>query len=99
MIEYIDNAIRATAGSNLTLAAMVSDDEGNPVTSGVHFMLFDKDRTECIAVVDGNYYADEDIWEFLIEKDITTGKCGRYWYCVCVDSEPLCFKQPFYLCK
>lgn len=99
MIEYINNAIRATSGSNITLAAMITDDDGNTITSGAHFMLFDEDGAECIAVVNGSYYAEQGIWEFMLESIITAGKCGRYWYCICVDSEPLCFKQPFYLCK
>lgn len=99
MIEYLSNAIRATAGTTLNIAAKITDEEGAPVTTGAHFMLFDESAAELLVVVNGSYYAADDYWEFVIEKDLTANKCGRYWYCICVDTEPLCFKQPFYLCK
>ena len=99
MIEYLSNAIRATAGTTLNIAAKITDEEGAPVTAGAHFMLFDESAAEVLVVVNGSYYAADDYWEFVIEKDLTANKCGRYWYCICVDTEPLCFKQPFYLCK
>lgn len=98
MIEYISNAIRATAGSYIEIAARIADDYGAPVTTNVHFMLFDEAANH-IVTVDGNYNSVDDIWSFGLDGSITDGLVGRYWYCICAEAEPLCFKLPFYLVK
>ena len=61
-------------------------------------MLFDNEETH-LFTVDGNYSANDDCWEFIVDKELTANKYGRYWYCICVEGEPLCFKLPFYLVK
>lgn len=99
MIEYLYDAIRATAGSHIELAARITDEEGAQIPSGIHFMLFDKNPSQLLFTVDGTFNEDEEIWEFFIDSELTANMCGRYWYCICVDGNPLCFKQPFYLCK
>lgn len=99
MIEYLYDAIRATAGSAIEIAAKITDDTGALITSGVHFMLFNYENTETLMVVDGDYDSYEGIWRFTINPEATRGKCGHYWYCICYESNPLCFKSPFYLVK
>lgn len=95
MIEYLYNAIRATAGSEIVVGAEITNDEGHYITEGCHFMLFDKDK-ELIATIDGTYL-EEGNWEFTIPAETTEGLNGRYWYCMCYHNDHLCFKQPIYL--
>lgn len=42
MIEYIENAIRATARDDTPVCAIIKDADGNAITSGCHLTLFDK---------------------------------------------------------
>lgn len=99
MIEYLHNAIRATAGTNVVVIARLADGDGVPITSGAHFMLFEEDATTLLATIDGDYNSSDDIWEFILDAELTSGRCGKHWYRICIEGEPLCFKQPFYLCK
>ena len=34
MVEYIYDAIKATAGEDITIAASITDDNNQPITSG-----------------------------------------------------------------
>lgn len=95
MIEYLYDAIRAHAGNDITIAAVVTDDEGNNITEDCALVLHDKDRETMIAKFEGTYSEGE--WLFLIPADITKGLDGRYWYCVMRKGNALCFKQPIYL--
>lgn len=94
MIEYLYNAIRATAGENITITANITDEAGEPITKGYHISLYDDEKM--LETVDGNYF--EGLWEFTIPAEATTNLIGRYWYCIC-DNEhtKLNFKQPLYL--
>lgn len=93
MIEYIYNAIRAAAGSNIAITAEITDDNGNDIVDDCYLVIHDKDGSQLVSV-SGNYEDGE--WTFYIDSNITRELNGRYWYCIkCVDS-PLCFKQPIY---
>ena len=95
MIEYLYDAIRATAGEEMTIAAEIVDVNGYPVERGCHFTLYN--GTERMAAIDGELNAD-GVWEFTIPADTTDGLNGRYWYCICTDEthNKLNFKQPIY---
>lgn len=92
MVEYLYDAIRATAGVDVTIAAEVTDEIGNVITDGCSFVLHIDDNKmisitgECV----------EGIFAFTIPADITKDLKGRHWYCVKHDDEQLCFKQPIY---
>lgn len=94
MIEYLYNAIRATAGQDITIAAELTNTSGEPIAEGCHIMLFDPDKN-MIATIDGVCNGTE--WSFTIPAEITEGKSGRYWYCICHYNTNLCFKEPIYL--
>lgn len=95
MIEYLYNAIRATAGQDITIAARITE-KNEDITTGCGLMLHDK-KGGLLTTVDGNYTEAEGIWNFTITADVTSGLKGRYWYCICHDNSNLCFKQPIYL--
>ena len=92
MIEYLLNAIRATAGSEITVMANITED-GEPIVEGCGFMLHIDD--ENILMIDGVF--NGDIWTFTIPAEATKDLKGRYSYCLCQGDKTLCFKEPFYL--
>ena len=96
MVEYLYNAIRATAGQDITITAEITNDSGTVLTEGCHIMLFDPEK-EPIGTFNGTYSEEDNEWAFVIPKDITTGLSGRYWYCICYYNQNLCFKEPIYL--
>ena len=90
MIEYLNDAIRATAGTELNIVTRISED-GEPI-DGVQLVL----HLGTIEVVaDG--FQDGEVYVFTIPAEITKGYSGRFWYCFRREDEMLCFKQPFYL--
>lgn len=95
MIEYIDNAIKASAGEDLCIIAKASDAFGDALES-CSFSLFDGDNK--IFMVYG-LLNESNHWEFHIPASATeTLAHKRYTYCVCdADHVSLCFKSPFYL--
>ena len=97
MVEYLHNAIRATAGDEITVAAIIEQND-IPITEGCHIMLFDKNSV-LLETLDGGYDAENGVWYFTIPGELTKGKYGRYWYRICSPVESLCFKQPLYLCN
>ena len=97
MIEYLYNGIRAHAGNDLVISAIVTNEAGEEVTSGVLLVLHDKDRKTMLYAVEGTYSEETKEIAFVIPKDITEGKNGRYWYCFTQDGNALCFKEPIYL--
>jgi hypothetical protein len=93
MIEYIYDAIKATADSETQITAVITDENDNPVIEGCALELFDDNAL--ILSVDGYYY--EGVWFFIIPAEITKDFKGRYWYCIKnADKTNLCFKQPIY---
>lgn len=97
MIEYLYNCIRATAGENVGITAIITNADGEQITEHSHIMLFDKDDT-LLATIDGEYVAELGNWQFTLPAELTKGKCGRYWYRICTTDDSLCFKQPIYFC-
>lgn len=96
MIEYLLDAIRATAGNDVEITAIIEDATGAPITDNCHIMLFDKER-KLLSTFDGNYHGDS-VWTFKIPAQETKGKLGRYWYKICTPDTSLCFSQPLYFC-
>ena len=93
MIEYIDNAIKATAGENLCLIAKVIDSLGNNLEACTFCLFNDEEK---LFMVEGVFSAN-GVWEFYIPAEATTNLKGRYWYAVCDETDTsLCFKNPIY---
>lgn len=92
MIEYLYDAIRATAGTDITIAAEITEDNGDNITENCHLVLHIGDVMKAFKgeLKDG-------VWEFIIPAEITKGLTGRYWYCIKRNDTMLCFKQPIYL--
>lgn len=94
MIEYLYNAIRATAGEDITISAKITDEIGEPISIGCHLNLYDDNGQ--IAKIDGECI--DGLYEFTIPAETTTNLHGRYWYCMCDEKHiKLQFKQPIYL--
>jgi hypothetical protein len=92
MIEYLYDAIRATAGTDIIIAAEVTEDNGDIVTEGCNLVLhIDEEMKEFSGV------CKNGLWEFTIPAAATSGLSGRYWYCVKRNNIMICFKQPIYL--
>ena len=96
MIEYLYDAIRAVAGQEIAIAAVITDDLDIPVTEGCKFMMHD-DTGAVICEVNGIYIEEDEQWTFNIPASATLGMTGRYWYCIQCDGVNMCFKQPLYL--
>lgn len=93
MIEYLYNAIRATAGEDITIAAKLTNDDGSQIVGGCHVMLSDDEKV--LITVDGECV--NGTHNFTIPAAATKGLHGRYWYCICSGNASLCFKEPIYL--
>ena len=92
-VEYIHNTIKATAGQDITVAAKITDANGELLTDSCGFMLHDDEKM--ITRVDG--YFDGEVWEFTLPAKVTENLCGRFWYCIYYGDQNLCFQQPIYL--
>ncbi len=94
MIEYLHNAIRATAGEDIKLAAKIVDESGNAITTNCHINLYDDSQQ--LGHYAGTYSGGA--WSFTIPAEATANLAGRYWYCICDNTHTkLNFKQPIYL--
>ena len=93
MIDYIDNAIRATSGEDICLVAKATDAYGD-ILEACSFHLHDDN--EVLFAVEG-LLNDDGIWEFHIPARATANFKGRYWYSVHDEHNiSLCFKSPIY---
>ena len=93
MIEYLYDAIRATAGDRAGITANITDASGNYIENVCSLMLHNDE--EMITSVKGEYLGEGD-WYFEIPSSVTSGLKGRYFYCICEGSNKLCFKTPIY---
>jgi hypothetical protein len=98
LIEYLYDAIRVSSGSEATITARITEEDGACITDLCQLMLFDGD--EMVGCYDGELFSDEalmeDLWLFTIPASDTAWYIGRYWYCVCCGGKNLCFKTPIY---
>jgi hypothetical protein len=90
MIEYLHDAIRATAGTELNIITRITED--NKAVDGVELVL----HLGTIEVI-AEGFQDGDAYIFTVPAEITKGYTGRFWYCFRREGEMLCFKQPIYL--
>lgn len=94
MIEYIHNAIKASAGQPIGVTAKITNEDNTEITDNCSLMIHtDK---EMLLSVEG-IYLGSSIWQFEVPAEATKGLKGRYWYCICNDNNNLCFKEPLYL--
>ena len=94
MIEYIHNAIRATAGDDTPIAAIIRDEVGAIITENCHLQFLDG-KKQLIANIDGAF--DGDQWQFVIPSALTEGLKGRHYYCIVCDDVILNFRESLYL--
>lgn len=92
MIEYLYNAIRATSGEAVTIAAKITDDNGEIITSNSYLEIYSD--VQLLETINGIY--DGEMWDFSIPEETTEKLTGRYWYCIKYNDSSLCFKQPIY---
>lgn len=91
MIEYLLDAIRATAGTDNVVTARVTQDDDTPITDGCEFVIHDGNRHLSFDGV-----CQDGIWSFEIPAEATKDFKGRYMYCIKRYDEQLCFQQPIY---
>ena len=91
MIEYLYNAIRASAGTEVTISAKITDDNDIPITDECVLLVHENDKH---IEVEGVYI--ENTWFFTIPAEVTAEMNGRYWYCFKHGDVQLSFKQPIY---
>jgi hypothetical protein len=94
MIEYLYDAIRAVAGQDFEVNAVVSNADGSLVSEGCVLVIHDGDR---MIKAPGTYNAESGMWSFIVPSSSTVGMNGRYMYCIMRNNTNLCFKQPIYL--
>lgn len=92
MVEYLYNAIRATSGEAVTIAAKITDDNGEVITSDSYLEIYSD--VELLETISGIY--DGEMWDFIIPEATTKELKGRYWYCIKYGDCSLSFKQPIY---
>lgn len=92
MIEYLYNAIRATSGEAVTIAAKITDDNGGAITSNSCLEIYSD--VELLETIKGNY--DSEVWAFTIPEATTKELKGRFWYCIKSGDSSLDFKHPIY---
>lgn len=95
MVEYIYDAIKASANTEAQIAAVITGDEGEAITEGCSIKLFSDE--ELLYENKGNYF--NETWFFSIPAKVTSKLHGRYWYYIYDDINNKClnFKQPFYI--
>lgn len=96
MIEYLYDAIKATAGQDFAVNAWITDENENVITENCCLGLHHPDGT-MIAKVNGVFLPESLMWEFTVPADVTAGLQGRHWYCIMHADSNMCFKQPIYL--
>lgn len=95
MIEYLYDAIRAVAGQEIAVAAVITDDDGYYITEDCSFTIH-TDEGELYSTP-GYYVGETSEWLFNVPAVVTKGLKGRYWYCIRHKGSNICFKQPLYL--
>ena len=92
-IEYLHDAIRASSGQDVRIAAKITDNEGAEITSACKLTLWN--GNEIICETEGECVNGE--WAFIIPESVTIELHGRYFYTISNNGEHLAFRQPIYL--
>lgn len=96
MVEYLHQAIRVSKDEEITISAIIKDEDGVSVATGATLEILDGDNT--VAIVYGDYDSVNDVWDFEISKEVLLElRCGRYFYTIKQDNNSLNFKQPLYV--
>lgn len=91
--EYLYSALRATSGEDITINAIVTDEEGKAITEGCGLTIT-AENGNVIADVVGTFEGDS--WLFTISAEATKGLTGRHYYRVTKGDASLCFPTPIY---
>lgn len=93
MIEYLYDAVRASAGQSITVSARITDDEGALIDYGCELKFYDKEKM--LTSVEG--ILEDEVWNFIIPAEATKNLNGRHFYSICHNDADICFKKPLYL--
>lgn len=96
MIEYLHDAIRATAGEDIEIVAILTDSQGNSISENCSLSLYLREGGPLFNT-NGTFIEEFGTWQFIIPAEETEGLEGRYWYSISHEDESLSFKQPIYL--
>lgn len=91
-IEYLYDAIRATTGEEVTISAVITDDDGAVITDSCYMTLYEgvHELTKVYGAFDGEQ------WSFTIPTYVTVGLHGRYFYAIGRNFNDISFKTPIY---
>lgn len=93
-LSYLYNAIVLNKGEEAEICAAIADEAGTAVTENCSLMLHCKKRDEVLYMAEGTY--NGEMWTFVLPKEVTADKEGRYFYCICQGERSLCSKEPIY---
>lgn len=91
--EYIYDALRATSDEDITISAIITDEDGAAITDSCYLSFFDDERE--LVKVYGTF--DGEQWTFTIPAEDIVGLTGRYFYTIGRNFKDMCFKSPIYL--
>lgn len=94
MIEYLYDTIRAVAGQEMAINAVVVDENQDLIKNDCNFVLHIDDTT--MVMTPGEYEGSTGIWTFNVPASATVGLKGRYWYCIQHNNSNMCFMTPIY---
>ena len=98
MVDYLYDVIKAVAGEELQIAAVITDENGADVSEGCVLVLAFGQHAEPHAQFDGTFTASNKggFWSFVVPAAATKGE-RKLWYKVMKDGESLSFYRPLYL--
>ncbi len=94
MVEYLHDAIKAAAGTDINILAIVKDEFGNEIKENVSLVIYDKESNRHLLHIDGVDAGESML--FQIPAELTKDFKGRHWYCIKHEDEQMCFLQPMY---
>ena len=98
MVDYLYDVIKAVAGEELQIAAIITDENGADIDKGCALVLAFGQHAEPHAKFDGTFTTSNagGIWSFVVPAAATKGE-HKLWYKIMKDGESLSFYRPLYL--
>ena len=98
MVDYLYDVIKAVAGEELQIAAIITDENGVDISEGCALVLSFGQHAEPHAKFDGTFTTcnEGSFWSFVVPAAATKGE-HKLWYKIMKGEESLSFYRPLYL--